>query len=145
MKVFRFKIFGHDYESKVVRRGDDEIVFSVNGQEYKAYLQPNKRKQFVKPTPKMTRPVTIPQAGTKVTAKPTGSKGAGAVKAPMPGLIIKINVNAGDQVKIGQTVAILEAMKMENALQAPKDGVVSGIQVHEGDSVIEGQDIVLID
>lgn len=145
MKVFRFKIFGHDYESKVVRRDDDEIVFSVNGQEYKAYLQPSKKKQFVKPTPKMNRPVAVPQAGTKVTAEPTGSKGAGAVKSPMPGLIIKINVRVGDEVKIGQTVAILEAMKMENAIQAPKDGKVSGIQVHEGDSVIEGQDIVIID
>ncbi len=144
MKTHRFKVFGHEYEAKVVRREDNLMVITVNGQEYEVELQPTKRSQIVKPTAKVVRPSAAPGEATKVTAKPTEAKGAGVVKAPMPGLIVKVNVRPGDAVKSGQTVIIMEAMKMQNNIQASVDGTVSKIMVTEGDSVIESQELMIV-
>ncbi len=74
------------------------------------------------------------------------SQAAGAqvshLKAPMPGLIVSINVQPGDTVQKGDTVLILEAMKMENTLKAPGDGTVKTIKIQPGDRVEKGQVLV---
>lgn len=64
------------------------------------------------------------------------------IKAPMPGLIIDLKVKAGDAVKAGDTLLILEAMKMENILKSPGDGVVKTVKVKKGDSVEKSQVLV---
>lgn len=64
------------------------------------------------------------------------------VKAPMPGLILDINVNEGDEVKEGDYLLVLEAMKMENALTAPMDGIVKKISINKGDKVDKNQLLV---
>lgn len=64
------------------------------------------------------------------------------VKAPMPGLIFSINIKEGDEVKKGDAIMILEAMKMENVLKSPGDGIVSAIKVKKGDSVEKNQVLV---
>ena len=64
--------------------------------------------------------------------------------SPLPGVILDLKVNVGDQVKAGQTVAVLEAMKMENNINAEHDGVVTAIKVNKGDSILEGAEILLI-
>lgn len=61
------------------------------------------------------------------------------IKAPMPGLILDVPVKAGDVVKEGDYLLVLEAMKMENALTAPRDGVVKAVAVAKGDTVDKGQ------
>lgn len=61
------------------------------------------------------------------------------VKAPMPGLILDVNVSEGDEVKEGDYLLVLEAMKMENALTAPIDGKVKTISVSKGDKVDKNQ------
>ncbi|MCR9182569.1 MAG: biotin/lipoyl-binding protein [Flavobacteriaceae bacterium] len=61
------------------------------------------------------------------------------IKAPMPGLILDVPVKAGDEVKEGDFLLVLEAMKMENALTAPRDGVVKAVAVVKGDTVDKGQ------
>lgn len=66
------------------------------------------------------------------------------VAAPLPGVILSIKVKAGDAVKAGQTVAVLEAMKMENEIQAEHDGIVQSVNVEKGESVLEGTIIVTI-
>ena len=68
-----------------------------------------------------------------------------AVKSPLPGVILDIKVKEGDTVKRGQTIIILEAMKMENNINANKDGKVAEIKVNKGDSVLEGTDLVIIE
>jgi len=73
------------------------------------------------------------------------SAGAGkiiSVKAPMPGLILKVNVEAGDKVKAGDGLVVLEAMKMENMIKASADATVAVVKIKKGDSVEKGQILV---
>ena len=78
-------------------------------------------------------PVAAPAAApAPAAAAPAGSV---AVKAPMPGNIIKINCKAGDSVKKGDVLCVLEAMKMENDICAPADGKVASVAVSQGASV----------
>ncbi len=144
MKTYRFKIYGHQFETKVVRRTDEEVVFTVNGQEYKAYLEPMKKRTFARPAPKVERPVAVPKETPKITAPPDEAKGAGVVKAPLPGLILKVTVKPGDTVKVGDTVCIMEAMKMQNNIAATVAGTVREVKVKEGDSILEGQELLTI-
>ncbi len=66
---------------------------------------------------------------------PAGKAGAVAVKAPMPGNIMKVNFKAGEAVKKGDVLVVLEAMKMENDICAPQDGVVASVEVNQGATV----------
>ena len=67
-----------------------------------------------------------------------------AITAPMAGTVTKILKNEGDEVKAGETVLIIEAMKMENPITAPSDGVISKIVVNEGDKVATGDALVYL-
>jgi biotin carboxyl carrier protein len=69
-------------------------------------------------------------------------KAAKEIKAPMPGLIFDIQVKIGDEVKKGDPVLILEAMKMENILKSPGDGIVKTIKIKKGDSVEKNQVLI---
>ena len=71
-------------------------------------------------------------------AAPAGSDGALAVNAPMPGNILDVRVKPGDSVKAGDTLLILEAMKMENEISAPQDGTIASVNVSKGDTVNSG-------
>lgn len=64
------------------------------------------------------------------------------IKAPMPGLILELKVKEGDEVKAGDPILILEAMKMENLLKAPGDGLVKALRVKKGDSVEKNQVLI---
>jgi biotin carboxyl carrier protein len=64
------------------------------------------------------------------------------VKAPMPGLVIDLKVKAGDVVKAGDPLLILEAMKMENILRSPGDAVVKNVKTQKGNSVEKGQVLI---
>ena len=77
-------------------------------------------------------PAPAPAAAPKAAPAATGST---VIKAPMPGTIIKVNVKAGDSVKRGDVLCVLEAMKMENEIMAPADGTVAGVNVSSGESV----------
>jgi biotin carboxyl carrier protein len=65
-----------------------------------------------------------------------------SIKAPMPGLIVKLNVQVGDIVKPGDSLLVLEAMKMENMIKASAEGTVSQIKIKKGDSVEKGQVLI---
>lgn len=82
-------------------------------------------------------PAAAPVAAPSAPAAPkaTGSAGAVAIKAPMPGNIIKVNFKVGEAVKKGDVLVVLEAMKMENDVCAPQDGVVASVEVSQGATV----------
>lgn len=144
MSVYRFKIFGNDFETRVLRRDQTEMVISVNGQEYKVYLEPSKERELAYPTPRLVRTPAVHGEGPKKTAAPDEPKGAGAIRSPLPGLVLKVLVEPGQSVKKGQTVCVMEAMKMENAIPATIDGVVEQVLAKQGDSILEGQELVRI-
>jgi len=78
-------------------------------------------------------------------SKSGASSGIARVQAPMPGLVVNTLVAPGDSVTAGQTVVILEAMKMENDLPAPINGTIKEVRVHKGDTVDNGQILVTIE
>ena len=75
---------------------------------------------------------------TKTITKTTNT----AVKSPLPGTIITVLIKEGDQVRLGQKLLTMEAMKMENNILAEKDGLVSSVKVKPGDSVLQN-DVLL--
>ena len=87
----------------------------------------------VQAAPAPTAAPAAPKAAPK--AAPAGKAGATAIKAPMPGNIMKVNVKVGDSVKKGDVLVVLEAMKMENDVCAPADGVVASVEVTQGATV----------
>lgn len=91
------------------------------------------------------------KAAEKIESKPAPSsvskeavEGASPVKAPMPGTILSINVKVGDKVEKGDTVIILEAMKMENEITAEISGTVKAINVQKGTAVVQGDTLIQI-
>lgn len=70
---------------------------------------------------------------------------AGALRAPLPGKVLSVKCKVGDSVKVGDTVLILESMKMENAIIAPKSGRVKEVPVSEGATVALGDTLIIIE
>lgn len=88
--------------------------------------------------PAAAAPKAAPKAAPNAAAAPAGAQGAVKVNAPMPGKILSVKAGAGQAVKKGDVLLILEAMKMENEVVAPQDGTVASINVAAGDSVEAG-------
>lgn len=88
--------------------------------------------------PVAATPKAAPKAAPAPAATPAGGQGAVKVNAPMPGKILSVKASAGQAVKKGEVLLILEAMKMENEVVAPQDGTVASINVAAGDSVEAG-------
>ena len=88
------------------------------------------------PAPAPAAPAPAPAAAPAPATAPAA--GATTVEAPMPGKILNIKVSAGQAVKFGETVIVMEAMKMENEIVAPQDGTVASVNVAVGDMVEPG-------
>ncbi|MDB4970003.1 MAG: acetyl-CoA carboxylase biotin carboxyl carrier protein subunit [Myxococcales bacterium] len=95
----------------------------------------------------VTVPLKLESARAKVAgrAAPAQKVGPSSVQSPMPGKVVKVLVAAGDEVKAGQGVVVVEAMKMENELKAPKDGKVKSVSAKEGQPVEAGQTLVTLE
>ena len=134
MKEYKYKINGNTYKVTIGDIDENIAHVEVNGTPYKVEME-KAPKVVVKP---VTRPTTPAPAPTQVVKPAAPSTGKSGVKSPLPGVILDIKVNVGDTVKKGQTIIILEAMKMENEVVAPEDGTVASIDVAAGDSVEAG-------
>lgn len=88
--------------------------------------------------PAATAPKAAPKAAPKQAPAAGGAAGAVKINAPMPGKILSVKASAGQAVKKGDVLMILEAMKMENEVVAPQDGTVVSVNVAAGDSVESG-------
>ena len=136
MKSFKYTINGNVYKVHINSIVDDVAEVEVNGTPYSV------KKQIVA----LKRPAQAPTtaAGEPVISRPANASVAGAVKSPLPGVILSIDCKVGDVVKRGQKILVLEAMKMENNINADRDGKIVEIKVNKGDSVLEGADLVVI-
>ncbi len=144
MKKFKFKIHGNNYEVEILSLEDNIAEVDVNGSNYTVEIQQEIK---VTKTPKLVRTHAVPSTDTNVakTSKPSERKGAGTVKAPLPGTILEIKVKVGDKVKLGDRLLVMEAMKMENNINSDKEGIISVIKFNVGDSVLEGDILVEIE
>lgn len=143
MKEYKYTINGNKYEVAINSINDNIANVVVNGEEYEVQVEkepePVKKKVVV-------RPVAQPEAET--ASAPTSTNKVdlnNAVKSPLPGVITEIKVKVGDEVKAGDTVVVLEAMKMANNLDAEKSGKVTAVLVKEGESVMEDTPLVVIE
>ncbi len=145
MKEYNFKINGNDYVVGIQVQGDSEAEVVVNGSTYSVEIG-NSSAKPTKTT--ISQPQVAPAAQTSAApaSKPAVSSGAGesVLKSPLPGVILDLKVNVGDTVAMGQTLLVLEAMKMENNIEAEIAGVVKAIHVKSGDSVLEGNVLLTI-
>ena len=140
MKEYKFKIGGKEYNVTVNPKEGKFFDVTVNGATYEVESE---NAPVAAPAPQpAAAPVQAAPAAAAPAAKPAGA--GEKVASPLPGVIIEISVKEGQQVKAGQKVAILEAMKMENEIPAPKDGTITDIHVHKGDTLQEGDPVVTI-
>lgn len=144
MKEYKYKINGNLYNVAIGDIDDNIAQVEVNGVPYKVELEKAAPVKVVSAPRPSAAPRT--ESGEKVIAKPAASTGgAYAVKAPLPGVVLSINVKPGDVVKASDTVILLEAMKMENAIHAGRDGKVATVNVNSGDSVLESAVLITIE
>ena len=141
MKEYKFKIGGKEYNVTVNPKEGKFFDVTVNGATYEVEAE-NAPAAAPAPQPAAAPVQAAPVAQAAPAAKPAGA--GEKVASPLPGVIIEISVKEGQQVKAGQKVAVLEAMKMENEIPAPKDGTITDIHVHKGDTLQEGDPVVTI-
>lgn len=147
MKEYKYKINGTKFNVTVGDVVDNKVHVEVNGTPYDVELDKAPAPtvaSLAKPKAPAAAPRT--ESGAKVISTPAPSTGAGsAVKSPLPGTIMSFNVSEGDTVKAGDTVCVLEAMKMENDIHTNVGGIVKKILVGVGDAILEGTDIMIIE
>ena len=142
-KEYKYTINGNKYEVAIGEIEENMVTVTVNGEEYKVEMEPE-------PEPEKKVVVRKPAPAVSDTAASEGGSSAkvnanNAVKAPLPGVITSIEVAIGDEVKVGDTLLVLEAMKMANNIEADKDGKVTAICVKPGQSVMEDDALVVIE
>lgn len=147
MKQYKYTINGAQFDVTIDSIVGSKAKVEVNGIPFEVEMQGSSLVEEALPTVS-TEAAAAPAAPAAAPAAPAAAKsgpGAGApVKAPLPGVVTKILVKEGQGVKKGETVLVLEAMKMENNITAEADGTVTGICVSAGDSVMEGTTLITI-
>lgn len=164
MAKYQYTVKGVDYEVEIQDIEGNIANVTVNGipfeVEMKQPVKPGKQKFRIenevrsdkggassagtaKTSPSST---TTTAANTEPAASKKASVSAGGkpVVAPLPGTINDIKVKVGDKVSAGDTVVILEAMKMQNNIEAETSGTIASINVNKGDAVMEGDTLVTI-
>lgn len=144
MKEFKYTIDGKEYHVAIGGVSDDYVAdVTVNGETFQVQME-----QMEKPEEPEKKKVELgnPVEEASDDAAPAAQvNAANAVKAPLPGTITSIEVAVGQEVKAGDTVVVLEAMKMQNSIEAEKDGKVTAIAVKVGQAVLEDDPLVVVE
>ncbi len=142
MKEYKYTINGTKYEVAIGDIEENIVTVTVNGEDFKVEME--------KPAePEKKKPVLGKPAAAAESDAPAAEKSAvnqkNAVKAPLPGVITDIQVAVGDEVQVGDTLVVLEGMKMANNIQAEKAGKVTAVCVKIGESVMEDDALVVVE
>ena len=157
MKKYQYKVKGVDYEVEIAQVEGKIARVNVNGIPFEVEMQKpiNAAKHPALAAARAQSPVVAPVAAPAAAqtakpapqpaAQPAAPAGAGnALKAPLPGTIIDVKVQVGQQVNVGDTVLVLEAMKMQNNIESEYAGQVTSLLVKQGDTVMEGAVLLTI-
>jgi biotin carboxyl carrier protein len=159
MKTYKYKVQGVDYEVEIAEVEGKIAKVNVNGIPFEIEMQKPinaaKHPQLaaskkVASVAAVETPAAAAAAAPVAASQPApaaaqpAAAGGNAVKAPLPGTINDILVTVGQQVNVGDTVLVLEAMKMQNNIEAEYAGTVKSINVNKGDSVMEGAVLLTI-
>jgi len=148
MKEFNYKINGTPYRVIVNKAEGNTIELEVNGTPFTVELEQktNPLTGIKRPNPEAAPAPTPKTASTPLVTRPAEEQTKStAIQSPLPGVILDIRCKEGDIVKRGQTLMVLEAMKMENNILANANGKITQILVQKGDSVLEGAELVVIE
>lgn len=147
MKTYQYKVKGIDYEVEIAEVEGNIAKVNVNGIPFEVEMQKpiNAAKHPTMNHPKVEAPKPAPAKASaapapsaqKQTSQAAPAAGS-AIKAPLPGTITTINVQVGQEVKQGDIVLVLEAMKMQNNIESEYAGTVTSVVVSQGESVMEG-------
>ena len=152
MKKYSLKINGNPYEVKIedINESSTMARVTVNGTKYDVEIEGAKAAAVKKPAvvaaPEATGLSVTPK--TPIATKPAAPAAAASglkVTCPLPGTVISLKVKEGDTGAAGQTLLVLEAMKMENNIDAERGGVVKQVLVSAGATVMEGDVLLVIE
>ncbi len=149
MAKYQYKVKGVDYDVEIEDIKDSIANVTVNGipfeVEMKKQPKQGKPKFHIDSVAQVAKPQEKPASAPAKEEKPAPVLAdATPVTAPLPGTINDIKVKVGDKVRVGNTVVVLEAMKMQNNIEAESEGTVASINVTKGDAVNEGDTLVTI-
>ena len=148
MKQYKYTINGTQFDVTIDSINGSQAKVEVNGIPFEVTMHGSSLVEEDLPTVSTegaAAPAVAPAAEPAAAPAAKGAAGAGTpVKAPLPGVVTKVLVQNGQAVKKGETVLVLEAMKMENNINAECDGAITGICVAPGDSVKEGTTLLTI-
>ena len=153
MKDYSLKINGHNYSVQIddVNEASTVAHVVVNGVDYEVEIEGAKAstvsKPQVAPAPKSANSAMItPSSATPSPRIAAAAPSSGySVKCPLPGTVLSVKVAAGDTIAAGQTLVVLEAMKMENNIDADRGGVVKQVLVQQGATVMEGDVLIVLE
>ena len=144
MKEYKLKINNNSYNVVIKDVTDDAVLAEVNGKKHIVHIDTIENlSAVVEPIATSATPVTPSASAAPAQTSPPPA-GAGAIITPIPGQIVSITVSLGEQVRNGQKLLVLEAMKLENSITATMDGTVSEILIAEGDVVNQGQPLIVL-
>jgi len=142
-KEYKYTINGNQYEVIIGDIAENTATVTVNGEEYTVEMEPEpeEEKKVV-----VRKPVAAESADNSKNSENSANINTNnAIKAPLPGVITEICVSVGDEVNAGDTVVVLEAMKMANNIEAEKAGKITAICVKPGQSVMEDDPLVVME
>jgi len=132
MKTYKLMINNEKYDARIVEYSPTHAKININGTDYLVQIEDDK----IQSIPKLASQEKAVPLAPSFSA--TGLTGSGEVRAPIPGVIVSIPVSAGQEVKKGQTIIILEAMKMQSEIASPFDAKIGKIFVKERSPIQEG-------
>jgi biotin carboxyl carrier protein len=130
LKDNSYKVFSKTkiYHVVIIEKSGNQLVLSIDGEEIK-----------------VSRSSHVDRVLEKLGMSANSSTAISDIKAPMPGTILSIDIKDGDSVNKGETILILEAMKMENVIKSPGDGVIKFVSVSVGDNVEKNQLLISLE